>query len=541
MNTIEPHICKAVQCSVVSDSELIKERYAALLGDESKLCAEKVESIYFPSSIEEASWAVKDILKNNKKCVVSAGRTGIAGGAAPLDGSSIISLSKLNRPLGMGRDGDEYYIRVEPGMSLASLTGLLMNNDFSRFVACTPAEQTDLHAIANDGSLFWFPVNPTETSAHIGGIVATNASGARSYRYGATREWIKAISVLLADGRLLKIRRGEVFAESGFFQLQQDDGRVITIPVPDVDVPATKATLGYPLRSDMDLIDLFIGSEGTLGMIVEVELRLAKRPESMIGVVVIVPDEEMAIRLVENGRSTKTFQFDAIEYFDSAAFSLLREKKENDGAGSHIPDLPTWDGCGVYFELSGTEEETEEGCVVMEEILEGVGLSLDDTWAAMEPGEIAAQRIFRHAIPEAVNAIIGQRKAQYPDLHKVGTDMAVPSIHMKKMFTMYRNDLAQAGIDSVVFGHIGDNHVHVNLLPKNMDELERAKQIYSCWAEQVVAMGGAVAAEHGIGRMKKRMLEIQYPAEILSCMCQVRKRIDPHQIFAPGVLFDVTG
>jgi D-lactate dehydrogenase (cytochrome) len=232
-------------------------------------------------------------------------------------------------------------------------------------------------------------------------------------------------------------------------------------------------------------------------------------------------------------------RFDAIEYFDPAAFLLLRNKREADGRGSHIPDLPSWDGCGVYLELSGSEEETEEACSLLEDILDSVGLSLENTWAAMEPSELAAQRVFRHALPEAVNSIIGQRKVAFPDLHKVGTDMAVPDEQLHNVFAMYRRDLGTSGIDSVVFGHIGDNHLHVNLLPRDMRELELAKKIYLGWAAQVVAMGGAVAAEHGIGRIKKAMLEIQYSQSTLDLMRQVRKAFDPQGLFAPGVLFDL--
>lgn len=539
MNEIQPAICEAVECSVISDQAIIHERYTELLGDESKLRAENVQSIYLPESTEEVSWAIQDVAAKDHSCVISAGRTGIAGGAVPLGVTSIICLDKLKNPLGLVREDETYAIRVEPGMSLARLTGLLMRNDFS---VCTEQDGEEHKAaqasLMSDDLQLWFPVNPTETSAHIGGIIATNASGARSYRYGASRNWVRSLTVILADGRLLKIRRGEVFANDGFFLLHETDGAKTTIRPGEIPLPDTKATLGYPLAENMDLIDLFIGSEGTLGVITEIELRLAVKPETSIGVLAIAPDEETALGLVENARAKEDVRFDAIEYFDPAAFKLIKAKKDQDGAGSHIPDLPNWEGCGVYFEFSGTEDETEEACIPLEEILEKSGLSLDDTWAAMEPAEMAAQRIFRHAVPEAVNGIIGRRKHEFPGLHKVGTDMAVPDEKLREVFDMYRKGLETSGIDSVIFGHIGDNHVHVNLLPKDMEELTKAKQIYLDWAEQVVAMGGAVAAEHGIGRMKKAMLRVQYGPELLHQMKMVRSAFDPHGVFAPGVLFE---
>ncbi len=539
MNIIQPIIYEAIECKVIDDQSIITERYNDLLGDESKLRAVNIDTLYLPSTVEEVVWAVRDVKSKGKRCVISAGRTGIAGGAVPVDGGSVISLDGLSQFLAVGQDREGYYVRVESGISLALLTGFLKKKDFEKCNDLTETEQRSIEEITGDDALqIWFPVNPTETSAHIGGIVATNASGARTFRWGATRDWVRAIDVVLADGRLMKIRRGEVAAENGLFQLSQPDGSVTEIRVADFNLPTTKATLGYPLKEDMDLIDLFIGSEGTLGIIVRVELKIIPRAASVIGVLVIVPEEQTALRLVEEVRLRQDLHLDAIEYFDSAALQLLKEKKEVDGTGSHIPDLRNWDGSGIYFEFSGTEEETEEACIPLEEVLEQFSLNLDDSWAAMTPSEMAAQRLFRHAVPEAVNSIIGQRKREYPGLHKVGTDMAVPDDKLSSVFEMYRESLQQSGIDSVVFGHIGDNHVHVNMLPKNMDELAQAKQLYLGWAKAVVRMGGAVAAEHGIGRMKKAMLTIQYPKEILDSMRTVRRCFDPEAMFGSGVLFD---
>lgn len=539
MNIIQPVELEAVACKVIDDQVLIAERYNDLLGDESKLRAESIHSLYLPKSVEEVVWAIQDIRIKSKQCVISAGRTGIAGGAVPVNGGSIISLDGLSEYLALGKDEKEFYVRLQPGLSLASLTGFLMNKDFGKCCNLSETEQETVKQIMEDDSWqLWFPVNPTETSAHIGGIVATNASGARTYRWGATREWVRAIDVILADGRFLHIKRGAIRAENGVFHFTHSDGSVTTLQLAHLDIPETKATLGYPLKQDMDLIDLFIGSEGTLGIIVGVELKVVPKTPAVIGVLITVPEEHTALELVEAVRSNHELRFDAIEYFDADALQLLKKKKDDDGSGSHIPDLPNWNGCGIYLEFSGTEEETEEACIPLEEVLEKFNLSLDDTWAAMEPNEMAAQRLFRHAVPEAVNSLIGQRKLEHPGLHKVGTDMAVPDQQLFSVFKMYRDGLKEAGIDSVVFGHIGDNHVHVNLLPKNMDELKQAKRLYLEWAKEVVAMSGAVAAEHGIGRMKKEMLAIQYPQNILDSMRKVRKCFDPEEVFGSGVLFE---
>lgn len=537
-NRICPVHWPADRCEAVFDRQQINTCYVDFLGDESKLQSTGIAALYLPKSVSEVVWALGDIGRRGLGCVVSAGRTGIAGGAVPEDGGAVISLADMARPLGIDRHGSEYWIRVEPGYSLAQLMGLLMNADYARLAGPTAAEMEVIEALHDSGETLWFPVNPTETSAHIGGIVATNASGARSYRYGATREWVRGLKVVLADGRLLNVRRGEVRAQGGLFLLEQQDGSAKEIVVTAPPWPATKATLGYPLAPDMDLIDLFIGSEGSLGVIVEVELALAPKPESTVGVLALAPSEDVALGLVAEARVKAGLVADAIEYFDRAALQMIKEKKAMDGASGQLPELPCWDAYGVYFEFAGSEEETEAACELLEEVLTDAGLSLDDTWAAMEPAEMAAQRLFRHTVPEAVNTRIGQYRQTCPGLHKVGTDMAVPDEQLFNLFSLYREGIEEVSIDSVIFGHIGNNHVHVNLLPKTMAELEKAKELYRRWAVQVVAMGGAVAAEHGVGRLKKTLLRLQFGDDSLEGMRQVRRLFDPAHILARGVLFD---
>jgi D-lactate dehydrogenase (cytochrome) len=146
-------------------------------------------------------------------------------------------------------------------------------------------------------------------------------------------------------------------------------------------------------------------------------------------------------------------------------------------------------------------------------------------------------KAFRHAVPEHVNGIIGRRKRDVPGLHKVGTDMAVPDERLEDALALYRSRLGESGLEHVIFGHIGDNHLHVNILPRSEEELERAMDLYGTFAEEVVEMGGSVAAEHGIGRLKKLFLPIQFDEEELAAMQAVKDVLDPQGLFNPGVLF----
>ena len=144
----------------------------------------------------------------------------------------------------------------------------------------------------------------------------------------------------------------------------------------------------------------------------------------------------------------------------------------------------------------------------------------------------------RHALPETVNAIIGQRKRAVPELHKVGTDMAVPDAALGAMMDFYESRLAESGLDYVTFGHIGSGHVHVNILPQTLEELVRAEALYGGFAREAVRLGGSVAAEHGIGRIKKKFLPIQFTASQIAAMRAVKSALDPAGVLNPGVLFD---
>lgn len=129
---------------------------------------------------------------------------------------------------------------------------------------------------------------------------------------------------------------------------------------------------------------------------------------------------------------------------------------------------------------------------------------------AEQPKELERLKDFRHALPEAVNLIIDQRRRTEPGLIKLGTDMAVPDEALKRVLEIYLRDLRGSDLHYVLFGHIGNNHIHVNILPRSQEEYQRGRQLYRGWAEEVVNMGGTVSAEHGIGKLKTELLQRMY-------------------------------
>jgi len=159
--------------------------------------------------------------------------------------------------------------------------------------------------------------------------------------------------------------------------------------------------------------------------------------------------------------------------------------------------------------------------------------------AGMDDQTLNDIRVFRHAVPERINATIAQRRQAQPTLHKIATDMAVQDPDLRWVYDLYSTRLTAAGLDHAIFGHAGNNHFHVNILPRNGEELTRAKAIYAEFAQAIVARGGCVSAEHGIGRIKKHFLPVQYGAATLEAMRTAKRWLDPGWRLNPGVLIDL--
>jgi D-lactate dehydrogenase (cytochrome) len=349
---------------------------------------------------------------------------------------------------------------------------------------------------------------------------------------------VKAVTVVLASGEVLRLRRGEAAAADGRLVLSSESRGKTEIRIPLLDMPATKHAAGYCLRQDMDAIDLFVGSEGTLGIIVDVELRLELEPRERLFMTAFLPSEAKALGFVQDVRHGDSLDVLAVEYYGPNALRLLREKRAEEGASSGVPPLPESVVCAVYVEVAFDGDMEFADCYRhLEALLKRLAASPRGTWAGFGAVDMRAMRAFRHALPEQVNGIIGRRKNELPSLHKVGTDMAVPDERLEDVVALYRTELEASGLEHVIFGHVGNNHLHVNILPRSEEELARAKALYELFAREVVAMGGSVSAEHGIGRIKKPFLLLQYGPGKVKEMKAIKDALDPDGLLNPGVLF----
>ena len=510
--------------------------YAAYLRDESRTVGE-AESISFPRTEDEVRQILRALHEAGTPVTVQGARTGLAAAAVPR-GGHVMATGSMDRATALRQENGRFYLTVQPGVVLLNLRKMIARREFNT-VDWSESSLAALDAL-RAAPMQFFPTDPTETTAAIGGMTACNASGARSYRYGPMRPHISALRCVLADGRTVALRRGQYFADGLRFSLPTLEGGAVEGLLPDYAMPKTKNASGYYIAPDMDLIDLFIGSDGTLGVLTELELELLPLPHISWGVTVFLPKEEAACRYAEAVRETINCAA-AIEYFNPGALDILRERKAQGGVFATLPDLAlAGSGAAVFTELHcDTQEQALAALEVLGELAVQCGGDAERSWVARTELESETLRHFRHAVPESVNSLIDQRKRIYPTITKMGSDMSVPNGRLLEVTEMYRRTLAEEDFQYASWGHIGDNHIHVNILPRDMEEHARAKGLFRRWAKTVTEMGGAVSAEHGVGKLKAPFLTIMYGEEHIRQMRQLKKLFDPKMQLGRGNLFAV--
>jgi FAD/FMN-containing dehydrogenase len=316
---------------------------------------------------------------------------------------------------------------------------------------------------------------------------------------------VLGLRVVLADGTAHQWKRGER----------------VDFPIAPLPVPATtKHTAGYYLRPWMDWVDLFIGSEGTLGIITEAELQLLPAPGELLTGVVFFPSDDTALDAVDSWREIAGVRM--LEYFDGESLRLLRTR---------FGEIPEGAGAGILFEQEVSSDQTDAWL----DRLDAAQALVEESWFAANAADRERFRKFRHALPEMVNDIVRQNGRL-----KMGSDFAVPLERNREMLALYHERLrAEFPGQYVIFGHIGDAHVHANILPKSGAEAQRARKLMVEFARKAVEFGGTVSAEHGLGKHKRHLLEIQFTAGEIERMRAVKRRLDPKGLLGRGNLFDL--
>jgi D-lactate dehydrogenase (cytochrome) len=485
------------------------DEIASLLSDASNMKGGHAERAVFPESAAEVAAVLAEAARTGTAVTVSGAGTGVTGGRIPF-GGLVLATDRLARILRIEKEGDGGWAAAEAGVVLGTFQS----------------------AVAAEGQLY--PPDPTEWSCYLGGTVATNASGARTFKYGTTRDYVRRLQIALPSGELLELRRGEIFAGAqGRLRIPCPGGRAIEAQLPTYRMPRTrKHAAGYFIAPEMDAIDLFIGSEGTLGVITEVEVRLLPQPANVLAGIVFFDREDHLLAFVRDARAAslqtraglaRGLDARALEYFDAESLAFLRE---------HNPRVPSDTAGAIFFEQEISDDTEDELMAAWLELLERHNARLDDSWFAANEHDRRALREFRHALPVRINEWIA-RHAQ----RKVSTDMAVPDDAFPAMMQCYKDTLRASGLQYVIFGHVGDNHVHVNILPRNDAEAARARKIYAAFVQRAVEMGGTVSAEHGIGKLKREYLRMLYGDEHLREMAALKRAFDPAGILGRGNIF----
>jgi D-lactate dehydrogenase (cytochrome) len=525
---------------VVDSQDEITDTYALYLDDESHSFDGAADQIVFPSTEAEVAAIMKSAFDTGTPVTIQGGRTGLTGASVPLGGIAL-NLERLTSLLYMDYDEQTgtFSIAAEAGLPLEDLVKMVGSRSLESLTDQRQAKTQDAPArFLHQSGDYTFPVDPTETSAWLGGIVACNASGARTFRYGAVRPWVRRIRVVLSNGDILDIRRGQVKAENGSFVVILSDGTEREVKVPTYQMPKTKNAAGLYAAPEMDLMDLFVGSEGILGVITMVELGLIELEPNIMTVMAFFPSEADAVNFVYDIRSADSpVKMDFLEYFGPNAIKMIREKASS--AGIKVPAMSESTHAIVFFEFSYSEEKMEEMIMGLEEVLNRHNTSSESSWAGLDRAELEKMKTVRHFVPETINGLIAQRKAQYHEIHKIGTDMAVPDEALRDYIAFYRSVLEEQDMEYVLFGHIGNNHLHVNMIPRNPEEVEQGMRNYMTFAKRAVELGGTVAAEHGIGKLKTPFLEVMYGERGISEIQNTKRALDPKWLINRGNMVPV--
>ncbi|MFD1295123.1 FAD-binding oxidoreductase [Lysobacter gummosus] len=420
-------------------------------------------AIALPASIEEVQAIVRWANVHRVALVPSGGRTGLSGGAVAAQGELVISLERMNRVLAF--DPADRTLTVQPGIALEAV-----------------------HNAAREHGLT-YPVDfAARGSCSIGGNIATNAGGIRVIRYGNTREWITGLKLVTGSGELLDLNRGLVKNSSGY-----------------------------------DLRHLAIGSEGTLGVVVEATLRLTDPPPPTNVMLLALPSFEVLMQVFTAFR--ERLQLEAFEFFtDHALRHVLAH-------GAQAPFEQTHPYYVVTEFAIGEEAREAAAMAAFEDCMEHGWVSD----GVISQSDAQAAQLWR--LREGISESLAPRK---PYKNDVSVRISAMPAFLEETQALLSG--AYPHFEVVWFGHIGDGNLHINVLkPEDVsdaDFLAQCEQVTKLLAASLQRHGGSISAEHGIGLVKKAYLGSTRSAAEIAVMRGIKQVLDPNGLMNPGKLFD---
>jgi D-lactate dehydrogenase (cytochrome) len=464
------------------------------------------DAVYLPSDEKGIIEILKEANSKKQKITIAGNHTGLSGGCVPL-GGIVISTEKMNKILEINSENKSAI--VEPAVILREFQNKVREYNLL------------------------YPPDPTEKNCFIGGTLSTNASGEKTFKYGSTRVYVEKLDILLADGDQLKLERGKFKAEGYTIYIKTENRKEYKLEIPIINMPLTKNAAGYYCKKDMDAIDLFVGSEGTLGLITKVQLKLVPHPEQIISCIIFFDNEKDALQFINEARnksyktriekSNNTIDALALEFLDVNSLNFIKEDYNQ---------IPPNAKAAVWFEQEVNPDNGEELLDSWMKLVSENNGNEESAWFAMNEKEKEEIQGLRHKVSLKVADYLSQNNVK-----KLGTDSAVPDKKFLEFYYFCTKEIQKNKFNYIAYGHFGNSHLHMNMLPKNEEEYNKGKIIYRNIYRKAVDLGGTVSAEHGIGKLKTEYLLDMYEEKIMSKMAEIKKVLDPNLILGVGNIF----
>ena len=498
LGTLADYLCERFGLEMELDPDVV-QGYAR---DESNLPGH-ADALCRPRTPCECALIVRTCYLAGLPFTVSGGRSNLTGSATPEDGV-VVSLAQLDAP-GLTIDCEHERVTAPVGVVLEDL-----RQEVRR------ASSRRLH----------FPVNPTSRiDAHLGGALACNASGFTPGAPGAMRYWVEELDIVFPNGYGLHAARGEYISRDGRFVLDHD-GRETIWPVPRYPRPAVKNASGpfSDPNGEIDLVDLFIGSEGIFGIVTGCTLRLEPAPAAMLELFFSLPSEERALavqRYLAEHLPGGLSSLAACEYFGPACrrFMAHADVLFSDAAAVALY-------VAVPLETDTIDDAAEQWFTM----LTGPECDVDEDAIMLIDSPRTREILFeaRHSIPSKILEIVQQRGTV-----TIVTDAVVPSGQFGVYLTRAHALLKDSGLDYTAFGHFGDCHVHFTVLPEK-EQMDAAYHVYDELIALAAAMGGVYSGEHGTGKRKRHDFVACYGEQGIHDVARSKAAVDPRCLLCRG-------
>lgn len=467
------------------------EAYHHYLQDESKMTG-AAESISFPENETQIFEVLRVMQKSQTPITVQGGKTGVNGSAVPLRGH-IMNLSNMNKAKSffISKNG-EPTLKVEPGITLLDL-------------------RKAINRLEVQEPLFW-PPDPSESTATVGGIASTAAKGICAHLYGNTLSYISCLRVITAEGSIRSIEKGK--------------------------------SAVFLCHNPIDPMNVYVGGEGMYGVITELSLRLIPKPREIWGIGFFFEDRGDGLSFADHLRDTfievEGARVAAMEYLDRTTFAAIEKHKHHMTKLKNIPEIETNRSSMLYVEIHGEREDAIQALaeVLMKGFVDFNGMP-QNTWAFSGEHETEKMRNLLHAALET--AIMHTEKIRLTDhrIAKLGVDMSLEVHKLKDLVARLEKELLSENLTASFIGQIGRSSLHMDILPQNYWEYNKGKALLEKWAEKYPTSLANAIAMYGIGKLKKSIFLKTVPKADIEEVRQLKKHLDKRSLWNPGNMIEM--